>query len=130
MRGPVTRRALLARGGALAAAVLATPRLAFAAPGAATTAKVYKLTPCGLGQTSPCSCRACIAHDANSLFPSEKAADGNRAHIGCDCSILEGTLHNGTYVALFGNSDHLRNYRADLRSPRVQELLKNHPAQF
>ena len=76
------------------------------------------------------ACNACRQHDRNSLFPTSKAADGNRAHKGCNCCIQAGTLHYGTYVALFGNPKKLKRYRADKRTARVNALLKNHPAVF
>jgi hypothetical protein len=128
MESKLTRRRFLAAGGAVLG-VLAFPLRALAAT---KTHDLYKLTPCPPGKTSgkPCSCHACVVHDANSLFPSSKAADGNRAHINCNCSIVKGTLDFGTYVALFGNPGHLRSYRADLRSRNVQAILKNHPPQF
>jgi len=89
---------------------------------------VYKLdTGCGHGA---CACNACFYHDTNSLFPTAKAANGNRAHIGCNCTIVKGSLHYGTYVALFGAPDRLVSYRADLRQPSVRKLLKRHPPKF
>ena len=119
--------------GAAAVGVVAVPALARAqrASAAPKTIAVYRLDPdsakCG-GNNG--SCKACIEHDANSLFPTDKAADGNRAHIGCDCCVVAGTLEYGTYVAIFGNPKQLHSYRADLRSPRVKALLKNHGAVF
>jgi hypothetical protein len=120
----LTRRTLIARGAA-AGAVLVLPARAVAA---SKTLPVFRLeTGCGDGA---CACLACKVHDQNSLFPSKKAADGNRAHIGCNCVVHEGTLERGTYIALFGDPNHLHSYRADLRDPAVQAVLKNHPASF
>lgn len=122
--GGLTRRQLIARGAA-AGVVLALPRQASAV---SPTLPVFRLeTGCGDGA---CACTACKIHDANSLFPTSKAANGNRAHTFCNCVIAEGTLHRGTYIALFGEPDRLRSYRADLRDSRVQALLKNHPPSF
>jgi hypothetical protein len=119
-----TRRGFLARAGAVAAA-LALPLRAFAAP---KTTPIYKLdTGCGNGS---CACNACFDYDTHSLFPTQKAADGNRAHIGCNCLIVQGSIQSGAYVSLFGDPNHLANYRVDTRSPRVQALLRKHPAQF
>jgi hypothetical protein len=130
MTGLLTRRGLLGRGAAGLAA-LAFPGLASARKVGAKTAAVFRLDPrserCGGGLGS---CAACAAHDAYSLFPSTKAANGNRAHNGCDCCVVAGTLHYGTYVALFGNPDHLTRYRADTRDHRTQALLKQHPPRF
>ena len=115
--------------GAAAVGVVAVPALSRAkrASAAPKTLAVYRLDPhseqCG-GNTG--SCASCAQHDANSLFPTVKAADGNRAHPGCDCCVVAGTIEFGTYVALFGNPKELRSYRADLRSPRVKAMLKGH----
>ena len=121
----LTRRKLITRG-AVAGAVLVLPARAVSAR---KTLPVFRLqTGCGDGS---CACNACKSHDANSLFPTSKAADGNRAHIGCNCVIDEGTLDQGTYVALFGEpTAKVTAFRADLRNPRVQALLKNHPPSF
>lgn len=116
----LTRRRLLASGAA-AAGALAVPAVARARP---KTQPVFKLVP-----NDP-TCQACRNHDAASLFPSAKAARGNRAHIGCNCNVVEGSMDYGAYVALFGNPDELRSYRADLRSTRNQAILKNHQPVF
>jgi hypothetical protein len=120
----LTRRTLITRGAA-AGAVLVLPSGALSA---SKTLAVFRLeTGCGDGA---CACHACKLHDANSVFPSRKAADGNRAHIGCNCPIHEGTLARGAYIALFGDPDHLHSYRADLRDPQVQAILKKNPPSF
>jgi hypothetical protein len=120
----LTRRSFIA-GGATVAGALAVPARLLAGP---KTTDVYKLdTGCGHGS---CACNACFYHDMYSLFPSWKAANGNRAHIGCNCLIKKGSLDYGTYVALFGNPAHLRSYRADTRWTWVQAILKQHPPKF
>lgn len=132
MKGLLTRSGFVARGAAVLGGI-AVPGLATARRASAKgkTVGVYRLDPhsekCGGGTGS---CKACAQHDENSLFPTAKAADGNRAHIGCDCCIVPGTLDYGIYVALFGNPKHLRSYRADLRSHRVKALLRHHPPAF
>jgi hypothetical protein len=131
MKERLTRGGLVARGAVVVGAA-AVPALAHAkpAPASAKTVAIYRLDPdsskCGGGNGA---CNACVLH-ANTIFPTAKAADGNRAHPGCDCCIVGGSLEYGTYVALFGNPDHLRSYRADPRTPRVRTLLKNHPPVF
>jgi hypothetical protein len=113
-----TRRGLLARGAALAGA-LALPARALAA--ATSTTTVYKLdTGCGHGS---CACTACFYHASYSLFPTEKAANGNRAHIGCNCTIRAESLDSNTYVALFGDPSLFRAYRVDTRWPWVRAIL-------
>jgi hypothetical protein len=76
------------------------------------------------------TCKSCLAHDTNSLFATAKAANGNRAHVGCNCTIVGGSLDYGTYVALFGSPKHLEVYRVDLRSARTRAVLKNHAPVF
>jgi len=125
MSQTLTRRTLITRG-AVAGAVLVLPARAFSA---SKTLPVFRLeTGCGDGA---CACNACKSHDANSLFPTSKAADGNRAHIGCNCIVDEGTLDRGTYIALFGEpTARLTAFRVDLRDPGVLAVLKNHPPSF
>jgi hypothetical protein len=129
MTNPLTRQRFIVRG-ALAAGALAVPGLARAAK-KPKTHSVYRLDPrserCGHADGS---CKTCVKYDRNLLFPTRKAADGNRAHKGCNCCIVPGKLHYGTYVALFGNPKKLRRYRADKRTARVKALLKKHPARF
>jgi hypothetical protein len=128
--GPTTMERRLTRGrflagGAAVAGALAWPARLLAAP---KTTAIYRLeTGCGDGS---CACGACRRHDRYSLFPSSKAANGNRAHVGCNCLISKGSIDYGTYVALFGNPAHLRAYRVDTRWPWVQAILKQHPPRF
>jgi hypothetical protein len=120
------KRFLTAGAGAVGA--LAVPQLAHAGgPPAQAKAKlqpVFKLAPNGH------TCKACAQHDAQSIFPTAKAANGNRAHVGCNCAIVQGTIDYGTFVALFGNPARLESYRADLRSSRNQAVLRNHAPVF
>ncbi len=120
----LTRRRFLA-GGAAVASALAYPARLLAAP---KRSDIYKLdTGCGAGS---CACAACVGHAANGLFPSAKAAGGNRAHAGCNCVVTKGSIDYGTYVALFGNPAHPRAYRADRRWPWVKAVLTQHPPVF
>jgi hypothetical protein len=126
----LTRRGFVARGGA-ALAALAFPAAAAARRAAPKTAAIYRLDPhserCGGGVGS---CKACAGYAGRSYFPTSKAADGNRAHYGCDCCIVAGTIDYGTYVALFGNPNHITRYRADTRDQRTKAILKNHQPRF
>jgi hypothetical protein len=130
MTTALTRRSFIARGGT-ALAALSFPALAAARRAAPKTLAIYRLDPhsehCGGGVGS---CRACVSYAGSSLFPTPKAAAGNRAHIGCDCCVVAGTIDYGTYVALFGNPGQLTRYRADTRDRRAQSILKKHPPQF
>jgi hypothetical protein len=120
----LTRQKLLVTG-AGAVGALAIPRVARGgAPKPKQQQPVFKLVPNGH------TCKACEKHDTSSLFPTAKAANGNRAHVGCNCSVVEGTMDYGTFVALFGNPKKLESYRADLRSARNRAVLKNHEPVF
>ena len=120
MERTLSRRRLVISGAA-AAGALAVPTTARAKP---KTLPVYKLVPNGA------TCKSCLGHDAASLFRTGKAANGNRAHVACNCAILRGSIDYGTFVALFGNPGDLRAYRADRRSTRTQGILKNHEPNF
>jgi hypothetical protein len=107
--------------GAGAAAALAVPARLLAA---SKTTDIFKLEPNGA------TCRSCGQHDLYSLFPSDKAANGNRAHPGCNCFVKKGKIDAATFVALFGKPDHLRAYRVDTRWPWVKAILSQHPPSF
>jgi hypothetical protein len=116
----LTRRGLLSSGAA-AAGALAIPAVANAKP---KEQSIFKLVPNGG------TCKACLSHATASLFPTAKAAAGNRAHVGCNCTVVRGSIDYGTFVALFGDPRDVRSYRADLRSKRNQAILKNHAPVF
>jgi hypothetical protein len=128
----LTRRTLIATGAAAASAI-AFPTLARGAKGGVPSRKlvaVYRLTPSGpCGGGADGACRACVSHDSHSLFPTAKAADGNRAHVGCNCCVQAGKLDQGAYVALFGPGG-TRAYRVDTRSRNVAAILKQSPPAF
>jgi hypothetical protein len=129
MKERLTRGGFVARGAVVVGGV-AVPGLARVGQAAAApkTLAVYGLDPDGnCTGNDDGFCKACANHAANSVFPTAKAADGNRAHPGCNCCVVEAEerLEYGAYVALFGNPKHqLRDYRADLRSKRVKAILK------
>jgi hypothetical protein len=123
----ITRKRLLATGAGAVGALAIPPAVRGAPSAKSSTLKqqsVFKLVRNGA------TCKACANHDASSLFPTAKAANGNRAHVGCNCLVVEGTMDFGTFVALFGNPNKLESYRADLRSARNQAVLKNHQPVF
>ena len=90
---------------------------------------VYRLNPNGGicdGSRGACSCAACAAHAAAMIFPSAKAADGNRAHVHCNCGIeVAGKIPFWKWIALFGVPRKVSRYSADRRDRRVAALLKN-----
>ena len=123
----LTRKHLLATGAGAVGALAIPTAVRGAPPAKASAAKqqpVYKLVPNGA------TCKACAKHDMKSIFPTAKAANGNRAHVGCNCRVVAGTMDFGTFVALFGNPKKLESYRSDLRSARNQAVLKNHQPVF
>lgn len=46
-------------------------------------------------------CTACKAHAANRFYRTPKAADGDRAHRGCNCDIVTHPLAAGSYHRFF-----------------------------
>ncbi len=108
----VNRRALLARGAAATAALASALGLRVAAGAESLT--VYRLDP---GDCAGCqTCNACRGHAANKLFVSFAAADGGRAHPGCDCKVVEEPMAEATWLALFGS--------VDKRHERVRAILE------
>jgi hypothetical protein len=122
----LTRKRFVGRG-LVVLGVLAAPARALAKR--PKKQAVYRLNPKG-GKGE--ACKACLKHARNHIFPSRKAANGNRAHKGCNCVIQKGSLRYETYVALFGvpTRKKLKRYRADKRKPAIGALLKKHPPVF
>jgi hypothetical protein len=112
-------------GAGVGLAGLALPSVGHAA--IPTERAVYRLSPDGGicdGPGSACACAACYAHAEAMIFPSMKAADGNRAHAHCNCGIEEaGTLPFWKWIALFGTPHHISLYSADRRDRRVAAIL-------
>lgn len=50
-------------------------------------------------------CNACKGHAANRFYASRDAADGDRAHTGCNCRIVPHSLHRGTWSCMFARGD-------------------------
>jgi hypothetical protein len=122
MRALLTRRAFLARAGA-AIGALSVP--AFARARTHGTSAIYKLSPWGV------ACRACQAHDKNKLFPTRKAALGNRAHNGCNCGPRKGSIDSRGYGLLFGSLTRAQSiYTVDRRDSRVAAILAKYPVSF
>lgn len=46
-------------------------------------------------------CTGCKAHAANRFYRTPKAADGDRAHDGCNCAIVSHPLPSGAYNRFF-----------------------------
>jgi TAT (twin-arginine translocation) pathway signal sequence len=122
----LTRREFVVGGAAVAAAV-ALPQVAFPK---SNRIAIWRLQPLGVCSGGTTACRTCASYDGHTLFPTEKAANGNRAHIGCDCCLQQGTIDYGGYVALFGPPGDLKAYRVDTRSREVAAILKQHPPLF
>lgn len=117
MEGTITRRRLLGRGAAaLGAAAVLAPEAALAAP---KRTAAYRLDP-GAGCCT--SCNACRSHDARYLFARKQ--DIRRAHLGCDCGVVEVPLLFGTWVALYGHPAHMRATEARLDDTRTRAILR------
>jgi hypothetical protein len=50
-------------------------------------------------------CHACKAHAANHYFRTYEAADGHRAHRGCNCAIVTQRIAPGLAVSYFHDGD-------------------------
>ncbi|MBI5087924.1 MAG: hypothetical protein HZB15_03370 [Actinobacteria bacterium] len=112
----LTRRGLIAGGGAVAVAALVPGHA-----GAASTVPTWALEPgdaaCGTAGCS--SCFACQSHAANKLFRSAEAADQGRAHPGCNCTVVSGQpLSQATFDSLFTAGD-----IADRRTAQTAQFL-------
>ncbi len=115
----VDRRVLLARSAAATAALAGALGLRVAAGAESLT--VYQLDP---GDCVGCqTCNACQGHAANKLFASFAAADGGRAHPGCDCEVVEEAMARNTWTALFGAPQRPRTESVDKRHEWVQAIL-------
>lgn len=116
----VDRRALLARGAAATAALAGA--LGLGASAGAESLTVYRLDP---GDCTGCqTCSACRGHAANKLFVSFAAADGGRAHPGCDCGVVEELMARSTWMALFGAPQRPRTESVDKRYEWVRAILE------
>ncbi len=115
-----TRRAFLARGAALAGAMVAAlvPIGVMAAP---RSRAYYRLNS---DVASEAGCKACRLHAQNKLFASAQAADLQRAHPYCKCEVVLGeALPFGTWTALFGAPNSLARAAVDRRWADVTAAL-------
>lgn len=101
----ISRRTLLrafASGGAGAfvSGVLVPRALAAPAPRRQPLQTLYRLS------SGRHACRSCKAHGANHYFRTPEAADGHRAHGGCNCRILAQQVPAASYYSYFRNGDH------------------------
>ena len=53
------------------------------------------------------SCRACKSHALNRIYSSEQAADSDRAHLGCNCRIVEEKIGWQNYLKAFWPTNHV-----------------------
>jgi hypothetical protein len=130
--GTLTRRTFLARAGSLIAAA-AIPIACGGKKTSASTAvstgdsgsvPVYLLSTSDSKCTgTTCACGACQKHAANKLFASREAADSGRAHVHCNCTVVEGTLSPGRWQALFGDKTKPDRLHVDRRDASVARVL-------
>jgi hypothetical protein len=115
-----TRRAfgtLAAASNGFAAALLhATDGAARALLVEQTTFPVYSFVPLEDGVLT--TCKSCLSHAKNKRFASLDAAEGNRAHLGCKCTIAATASTEGEFVKMFGGiGDAIDRFVYDLRWP-------------
>jgi hypothetical protein len=121
---PLDRRAALGAFGALGAIALGFPRLA----AAATRVPVWRLDAVhrqGKGKyaSGAAACRACRRHARNKIFATQSAADGGRAHKGCNCRIVRASLPEATFEKLFGPVGKTNREVVDRRWADVRKVL-------
>ena len=132
MAGKLTRRTFLARAGSLIAAALIpaacggkkTSASTAVDTGGSGSVPVYLLsTSDAKCSGTACACGACQKHAANKLFASREAADTGRAHVHCNCTVVEGTLSPDRWRALFGDQTQPNRLHVDRRDPNVAQAL-------
>jgi len=130
--GRLTRRTFLARAGSLIAAALIpaacggkkTSASTAVDTGGSGSVPVYLLsTSDAKCSGTACACGACQKHAANKLFASREAADTGRAHVHCNCTVVEGTLPPDRWRALFGDQAQPNRLHVDRRDPNVAQVL-------
>jgi hypothetical protein len=73
------------------------------------------------------ACSACRKHSENKVFATKEAADRERAHKGCKCTIVDGPrLSRTVFDALFADNPR---QSVDRRDPKVADLLANPDAE-
>jgi hypothetical protein len=129
-----SRRSVVARGGAVAAALAGLGSLV--SPGWAKqrhvkTRTVWRLDPLfGPCKVHPhgkgCSaCNACIRHASNKRFATERAANRHRAHKHCNCKVVKGgKISRSAYTDLFGKPGKLHAASIDLRNHSQRKRFK------
>jgi hypothetical protein len=50
-------------------------------------------------------CRACLSHAEHKRFATREAAEANRAHPGCDCTLLITKVSADEYAHMFGGAN-------------------------
>jgi hypothetical protein len=88
--------------GAAAALAHVTGGTAQTLPVKPTAFTVYSFYP--MDQDGTPHCRACLSHAEHKRFATLEAAQSNRAHPGCDCSILMNEVSADDYARMFGGS--------------------------
>ena len=76
---------------------------------------------CLAGQN--CSCNACIKHAENKIFADADRAGAGRAHAGCNCAVVQDTLPEDKWRAVFGDPGNPVRFAADRRDAEVARIL-------
>jgi hypothetical protein len=129
--GRLTRRTFLARAGSLIAAVALPVACGGkkASTSTAVTTSAHAVPVYLLSTSDPkctgtaCACSACQKHAANKLFASREAADTGRAHVHCNCTVVEDVLSPDRWRALFGDPARPDRLAVDRRDQRVARAL-------
>lgn len=103
----VSRRVLIGSGAAGVGALL-VPRVGSAEALKGTPAdsrSARSKTAYRLSTRGRAVCNACKAHAANRFYATWDAAEGDRAHTGCNCRIVTQSLRNGRWVQYFASGD-------------------------
>ena len=134
----MTRRAFLGRAGSLLvlAAIPAAcggGKKQAGATSTATTATtettgrataIFRLSTSDGACSGPrCACGACQRHADSKLFASHEAADGGRAHVHCNCTVVEDSLPDDRWQKLFGPAAKPDRTAVDRRDPNVASIL-------
>jgi hypothetical protein len=92
-------------------AIATEPALATARHGRKATKVVFRLSTHGRR-----TCRACKGHAANRFYRTRRAADRDRAHVGCNCAIVTQTIDRRLAKRYFGGRRKVFDLRVEARA--------------
>lgn len=74
-------------------------------PGGASAARRKKKVVFRLSTHGRRTCGACKGHAANRFYRTMEAADGDRAHLGCNCAIVTQRIKRRLFKRFFKEGD-------------------------